>query len=161
MMSMELNNHQRATTQPQQVEEAAPQLPPQRIAALILLVRQEEEQEEEELAADLLQAEEQCGSTCAPKCLAYAGQLTFIIALFMPWSVLVAKKVSSHIDYSLSCSSISRVLDLLHRLEHGLCSLRRSLIIFLIVLGPKLSGSICLSRFTRKDIIYRSFRVSW
>ncbi len=103
MMSMELNNHQRATTQPQQVEEAAPQLPPQRIAAATLLVRQEEE----ELAADLLQAEEQCGSTCAPKCLAYAGQLTFTIALFMPWSVLVVKKVSSHIVYSLSCSSIS------------------------------------------------------
>jgi hypothetical protein len=97
MMSMELNNHQRATTQPQQVEEAAP----------ILQVRQEEEQEKEELAADLLQAEEQCGSTCAPKCLAYAGQLTFTIALFMPWSVLVVKKVSSHIVYSLSCSSIS------------------------------------------------------
>jgi hypothetical protein len=107
MMSMELNNHQRATTLPQQVEEAAPQLPPQRIAAPILLVRQQEEQEEKELAADLLQAEEQCGSTCGPKCLAYAGQLTSTIALFMPWSVLVAKKVSSHIVYSLSCSSIS------------------------------------------------------
>jgi hypothetical protein len=52
--------------------------------AALTVVLQEEEEEEEELELLVVAGlGEQCGSMCAPKCLACAGPPTFTIALFM------------------------------------------------------------------------------
>jgi hypothetical protein len=56
------------------------------------VVLQEEEELELLVVAGL---GEQCGSMCAPKCLACAGPPTFTIALFMQSSALVVKTVST------------------------------------------------------------------
>ncbi len=56
------------------------------------------QEEELELELELLVVAglgEQCGSMCAPKCLACAGPPTFTIALFMQSSALVVKTVST------------------------------------------------------------------
>jgi hypothetical protein len=58
------------------------------------VVLQEEEEEELELLV-VAGLGEQCGSMCAPKCLACAGPRTFTIALFMQSSALVVKTVST------------------------------------------------------------------
>jgi hypothetical protein len=49
-------------------------------AALTVVLQEEEEELELLVVAGL---GEQCGSMCAPKCLACAGPPTFTIALFM------------------------------------------------------------------------------
>jgi hypothetical protein len=58
------------------------------------------------VAADL--EEQQFDNTCAPKCLACAGQPIFTIALFMQWNALAVKKVSSliRLHESLTCSTL-------------------------------------------------------